>query len=187
MTWCKSVRLVHNWDSVLNYLIGIETQQLFPTVSYWLICRHEQTIAYVIVQTTDPFPQSSISRIHWNNQSFWTMNSQNLSTLQVFQSFSHKWKSLFLQSCPEEFIRFLCECIVNLLKGNLLSMKRHNFTKFQKKSLIALSNKILLEERRDVVASENGLQLKKVITPPVINHLSWRGAACCRSCFCIQQ
>ena len=30
-------------------------------------------------------------------------------------SFSHKCKSLFFQSCPEEFIWFLCECITNLL------------------------------------------------------------------------
>ena len=35
------------------------------------------------------------------------MNTQNCSTLQLFQSFSHKCKSLFLQSCPKELIRFL--------------------------------------------------------------------------------
>ena len=46
----------------------------------------------------------------------WTMNTQNLSTLQVFQSLSRKCKSQFLQSCPKKFIPFLCECIVNLLK-----------------------------------------------------------------------
>ena len=40
----------------------------------------------------------------------WTRNTQNLSTLQVFQPISHKSKNLFLQSCPKEFIRFLCEC-----------------------------------------------------------------------------
>ena len=34
------------------------------------------------------------------------MNTNTLSTLQVFQSFSQKCKSLFLQSCPKEFIRF---------------------------------------------------------------------------------
>ena len=38
---------------------------------------------------------------------------------------------LFLQFYPEEFIRFLCECNVNVLKGNLQSMKRHQVTKFQ--------------------------------------------------------
>ena len=60
------------------------------------------------------------------------MNTQSLSTLQEFQTISHKCKCLFLQSCPKEFIRFLCECIINLLKGNLQSIKkRHHVTKFQ--------------------------------------------------------
>ena len=59
------------------------------------------------------------------------MNRQNLSTLQVFQSLPGKCKSHFLQSCPKEFIRFLCECIVNLLKGNLQAIKRHHVVKFQ--------------------------------------------------------
>ena len=58
-------------------------------------------------------------------------DTQNLSTLQVFQSLSRKCKSHFLQSCPKEFIRFLCECIVNLLKGNLQAIKRHHVVKFQ--------------------------------------------------------
>ena len=44
---------------------------------------------------------------------------------------SRKWKSHFLQSCPKEYIRFLCECIVNLLKGNLQAIKRHHVVKFQ--------------------------------------------------------
>ena len=56
----------------------------------------------------------------------------NLSTLQVFQSFSHKCKNLFLQSCPKEFIRFLCECITILLEGNLESMKKYHVAKSQR-------------------------------------------------------
>ena len=59
------------------------------------------------------------------------MNTQNLCTLQVFQSLSRKCKSQFLQSCPKEFIRFLCEGIVNLLKGNLQAIKRHDVVRFQ--------------------------------------------------------
>ena len=41
----------------------------------------------------------------WNSHNFYTMDTQNLSTLQIFQSFFQKCKSLFLQSCPKEFIR----------------------------------------------------------------------------------
>ena len=95
-----------------------------PLVICWLICRHAQTIDYVIVQTLDPFPQILIPRTGWNSPNFGTMNTQNLSTLQIFQSFSHKCKNLFFQSCSKEFIRFLCECIINLLKGTLQSLKR---------------------------------------------------------------
>ena len=46
---------------------------------------------------------------------------------------SRKCKSHVLQSCPKEFIRFLCECIVNLLKGNLQTIKGHHVVKFQDK------------------------------------------------------
>ena len=60
-----------------------------------------------------------------------TLNTQNLSTLQVIQSFSHKCINLFLQSCPEEFIPFLCEWIKKLLKANLQSIKRQHVAKFQ--------------------------------------------------------
>ena len=56
------------------------------------------------------------------------MNTQNLSTLQVLHSSSHKCKTLFLQSCPKEFIRFLCECLKSLLKGNVqLGSKEETF------------------------------------------------------------
>ena len=37
----------------------------------------------------------------------------------------------FLQSCPKKIIRFLCECMVNLLKRNLQAIKRHQVVKFQ--------------------------------------------------------
>ena len=103
---------------------------------------------------------------------FRTMNTKNLSTLQVFQSFSHKCKSLFLQSCPKEFIPFPCECINNLLKGNLQSIKRHQVAKFQSDVWLLPLKRTIWKQRREILASESGLQLIKVITLPVINHLS---------------
>ena len=115
------------------------------------------------------------------------MNTKNLSTLQVFQSFSHKCKGLFLQSCPKEFFRFLCECIINLLKGNLQSIKRHDVANFQNQVQLLSLKRTTWKKKRDILASEEGLQIIKVITPPVINHLSWYGAVFPRSCFCVQQ
>ena len=99
------------------------------------------------------------------------MNTQNLSTLQVFQSLSRKCKSHFLQSCPKEFIRFLCECIVNLLRGNLHATKRHQVVKIQDEVWLLSLKRTTWKERRNVLSSEKGLQLKAIISPPVINHL----------------
>ena len=115
------------------------------------------------------------------------MNTQNLSTLQVFQLFSHKCKNLFLQFCSKEFIRFLCDCIINLLKENLQGIKRLHVAKFQSEVRLLSLKRTTWKQRRDMPASERGLQLIKVITPPVINLLSCNGAVCPRSCFCVHQ
>ena len=168
-------------------LTVIEMQRLFSLITCWLICHHAQIIDYVIVQTPDPIPQKFISRNKWSSQNFWTMNTQNLSTLQVFQSFSHECKSLFLQSCPKEFIRFLCECIINLLKGNLQSIKRHHVAKFQSEVRLFSLKRTIWKQTRNSLASEKRLPLIKVVTPPVLNQLFWYGAVYLRSCFCLIQ
>ena len=121
---------------------------------------------------TGPFPQNFISRTERNSQKFWTMNTQIFSTLQVFQSFCNKCKSHFLQTCPKEFIRFLCECIINLLKGNMQSIKRHHVAKVQSQVRLLSLKRTTCKQRRDILASGSVLHLIKVITPPVINHLS---------------
>ena len=82
-----------------------------------------------------------------------TMNTQILSAFRWLESFSHKSKTLFLQSCPKEFIRFLCECRVNLLKGNLQSIKRHRLKKFQIKVQWIYLKKMIWKQRCDVLAS----------------------------------
>ena len=165
--WCKSARLVHNWDSDQSWLIGIETQHLFPSVIYWLPCRHAQLIDHNIVQTPDPFPRSFVSWTSWNKQSFRTMNTHNLSNLKVFQSFSLKCKILFLQSWPKEFLR---ECIVYPLKENLLSIKQPHVTNFEDEVRPLFLKRITWKQRADFLASDKGLQLIKVLTPLILNH-----------------
>ena len=100
------------------------------------------------------------------------MNTQNLSTLQVFQPLSLKYKSHFLQPRPKEFIRLLCECIVNLLKRNLQAIKRHHVVKFQDEVWLLSLKRTTWKQIRNVLSSEKELQLIAVFTPPVIIHFS---------------
>ena len=159
--WCKSLGLVHSWDLDQNLLTGIETQHLFPTVLYWLTCCHKQTINYFFLQTPYPFHQCFAYRTVWNSQKFCKMDTQNLPNFQVFQTFSHKCKSLFLQSCPKEFIRLLCEYIVNPPKGSLQSIRRHHMTNFQNNIRLLFLGKWLRIEEETFWHQKNGYNAKK--------------------------
>ena len=60
--------------------------------------------------------------------------------------------------------------------------------KISKRILIALSRKrVNWKQGGDVLTSEKGVQLIKVVTPSVLNQLSSHGQVCSPSCFCIQQ
>ena len=83
----------------------------------------------------------------------------------MFQTFSHKRKNVFLQSCPKKFTRFLCECIINLLKGNLQSIKRHDVAKLPSEARPLSLKRTTWKQKRDILVSEKGLQLIKVTTP----------------------
>ena len=100
------------------------------------------------------------------------ISAQNFSILHAFQSFSRKCKIHFLQSCPKDFIRFLSECIVNILKGNLQNVKRHHVIKYKRELHLLFLKRFIWKQRRDLLTSERGLQLVDTITPFVIYHLS---------------
>ena len=84
-----SAQLGLGWELVGWYrdATSVPNGHLFST------CRQEQSIDYVIVQPPDPFPQSFKSWTGSKSQNFWRMNTQKYSTVQMFQSFSHKSKS----------------------------------------------------------------------------------------------
>ena len=113
-------------------------------------------------------------------------HTKSLHSPSVPISFPQMQKS-FLQSCPKEFTRFLCECIVNFLHETC-NYKKTSRDKISNRSSISLPwKKTTWKQRRDFLASDKGLQLIKVNTPPVISHLFWYGAACSRPCFYVQQ
>ena len=55
----------------------------------------------------------------------------SLFILQAFRKFS-QCKKHFLQNSPREFIRFLSECIVNLLHGNLQDLEKRKVLEYRK-------------------------------------------------------
>ena len=85
-------------------------------------------------------------------------------------NFSQMQKN-FSFSLVLKVFRFLCECIVSLLKGNMQNIHRHHVTYFQNEFRLLSLNKITWNQRRNALASERRLQLIKVINSLVINDL----------------
>ena len=70
------------------------------------------------------------------------MNTQNVSTLQVFRSICRKCKVPFLQFCPKEFDWFFSESIIILLKVNLQNSKRLQLANFLSKVRLFLLKRV---------------------------------------------
>ena len=67
----------------------------------------------------------------------------------------------------------------------LASHKKTSRGKCSRRSLVTIAKNNNWKQRRNVLSSERGLQLIAVITPPVINHLSWYAAVCSCPSFCV--
>ena len=104
----------------------------------------------------------------------------------MLQSFCRKCKSHFHQSCAKEFIWFLCECIVILLRGACGGW-RTCFSKKSKERLMALSKRNKPETETENLSSEGNSQLEKVEYSPVISPLSCHEQVLSCSGYCVQQ
>ena len=88
--------------------------------------------------------------------------------LNMFQSSTPKSRKLFLLHCPKDFIGFISECIVNMLRGQLDDLKKTDVQKYQKE-IKKLARKLTrLHERRKTLSSTKGLNLIATITKSVI-------------------
>ena len=76
------------------------------------------------------------------------MNTQNLSTLEMFQSLSRKCKSHFLQSCPKEFIRVSMRMHSKSTQRKLASHKNTSRGKVSRQSLVTIPKKNNLEAKK---------------------------------------
>ena len=141
---------------------------LYLLVICWLICVREQTIAYATAPIADTFYQSFMYSTTWSVWSNWTTNTLNFSTLQAFQHFSLACKIQFLKTCPNEFIRFLSECIVNLLQGSLSEVRRIHILKYRDEVHELFSKGTIWKQRRSLLSSQKGLMLIKTISPSSI-------------------
>ena len=175
MTWSKSARLVNRWNSDQTALVDWywdATCVLYGHLSIDLSPGTDDRLAFFF--TIIGFIPSKLFIDDRPNQSK-LMDDEHTKpsySPSVPIRIPHV-QMTFLESWPTEFVQFLFGCIVKILQGDLQGVERHHVTKFQNEVRLFSKERVTSKQRRDVLASEKGLQLIKVITPPLINHLLW--------------
>ena len=105
------------------------------------------------------------------------MNSQNYYTLDLYQKLSPTLRKFFILHFSDEIIKFFCDCIFNVVKGRVklenniqrnmavLSREKPNIEK------ICTKKRVSLKRKRQVLGSDRGMRLLKLVIPSVLNHL----------------
>ena len=90
----------------------------------------------------------------------YTINTNLSSSSDRF--FSSKCCCLFLHWFPKRISRFFRECVLSLLRGNIQSIKGHHVGKFCEEVRLVSPKKWAWKQRRNFLASERSIRLKKV-------------------------
>ena len=96
------------------------------------------------------------------------MNEKNLYILKHWQK-NKKSKHLrkTLHSCSDKTIKFLCECAVNIINGNI-QFPVENLLPFEKELNILCNHSTSRQKRRQVLSTAKGIKLLQEIGNPVL-------------------
>ena len=105
------------------------------------------------------------------------MSLRDFYTVDLYIKFPLTLKKCFNLNCSVEVIQLFCDCIFNVIKGNVNLEKKVQAkisTLSREKSIIATlcsKKQISLKRKRQLLASLRGLRLLKFILPSVLSHL----------------
>ena len=89
------------------------------------------------------------------------IKSDTHDLLKVLGRSKAKLRKAILQHCDNEVINTICDCIYNVVKGNVPGVKEKEIKKLvpHKKTLIKLSQRIPLKEKRKTLVQKGGAVL----------------------------
>ena len=153
--WCKSKCLGQNWGAQIraSWLVSRRNVCSLRSFVNWLVTTNRRSITLLYLQRIH-FLKNSYRGLAETVKNFeqWTYK---FSLLSKCSNYFHTNEKVFSFSfSPKGFIRFICDCIVNLLEGNMQSLKRHHMTKFQNEVYFFSPNTIIWKQKLLVLASE---------------------------------
>ena len=105
------------------------------------------------------------------------MSQQELYMYDFFSEMKPIVKRLYISHCSIDKINFFCDCIFNILSGNIQMIAPASRKQlYPHRKLIDLLNnkKVGIRRKRHSLSTTNGLRLLRIIQPSVSNHLKKR-------------
>ena len=109
------------------------------------------------------------------------MSLRDFYTVDLYIKFPLTLKRCLNLNCSEEAIKLFCNCIFNVIKGNVKlenNRQAKKSTLSREKSIIATlcsKENISLKRKRQLLASPRVLRLLEFILPSVLSHLTSYG------------
>ena len=85
-------------------------------------------------------------------------SSESQDLLRVPGQCQPKIRNAILKNCENDLIHIICDCVYNVVKGNVpgLTQERVNKLACHKTSLIKLTKKVPIKEKRKTLVQEGG-------------------------------
>ena len=100
----------------------------------------------------------------------WNLESQDL--LKVLSHCKPKIRNAILKNCENDLIHIICDCAYNVVKGNIPGLTQEKVNKLtrHKTSLIKLSEKVAIKEKRKILIQKGGgfLSFLLLLVAPLI-------------------
>ena len=85
-------------------------------------------------------------------------SSESQGLLRVLGHCQPKIRNAILKNCENDLIQIICDCVYNVVKGNIpgLTQEQVNILARHKASLIKLTKKLPIKEKRKILVQKGG-------------------------------
>ena len=103
-------------------------------------------------------------------------HSRHLNTLSLFITFKPLQRKFFVLHCPDSFVKFILDCVYNIVKGTVILdpaiLSAQKIKKFEKLISSICDRRVKVNTKRKLLATNQGINLIVLITAPIQNHFS---------------
>ena len=95
----------------------------------------------------------------------------HIQTLEQLHNLSIENRVKFLRTTTDDFIRFLCNCLFNILENVISGFSKNDLIKWQSQIQLLVAKDVSINQKRTVWRSPKGQFLLSLIITPVLKYV----------------